>query len=218
MKNLILFTLLLIFFLPTSLKAQWKRETGFLIGIISPSYKQLSTDENPGQFFKLGVSESWTNKDKRVSFRPEIGINSEILSYNYGIGGLAAGVNYKGSIASFNGSLSTFIQYRTNKTVSIAIGPSGRYVFINKYHITRTPYYNSYEMGYDYHPVKEEQQGFDRKFINQPSIGIKTLILANQKGGKTSMGFVFDYQWKKAMEDYFFFHRTVEISFYLGLH
>lgn len=215
MKNFAIFTLLLLFFLPITLKAQWKRETGFSLGIISPNYDKSSLYYGePGVIFKVGTTQSWLRQNKKVSVRPEIGLSTEILSLDLTNGGKATNSTMKGNIISFNGELAVMAQFQVRSFTKICIGPSGKFLFTGITNVT-----TEFDGGILYPDTHthNEYKGFNRKFLNEPSLGIKVMLIQQNLNKKINMGAIFNYQWQKAEDDYFYFSRTAEISFYLGL-
>jgi len=222
MKNLILFSLLLIFFLPQSIKAQWKRETSFTIGIVLPNFPiDNQIDERIGSSTKLGFHQSWYKPENKVSFRPDAGINLERLAVdNIGYGGLGGGSSWKGSIVSINLELAALAQFQIAKGLFFAIGPSGKYLITNYENLTRSWWVHLQAGGV------EKTNEFNRKYFIKPSFGIKTLLLKSDLGKKISVGLSFEYQWRNYQEyreintydEIIQYSQTSEISLYLGLH
>jgi len=135
MKHIKFFTIILIFLLPTSLKAQWKRETSFTIGVIYPDYHNNYYHNGiTGVSTKLGFYQSWNKPENRFSFRPEVGIDLERLSVdNISSGGLGGGVDYKGTIWSINGELAFLAQIRIAKEIVFFFRPC-REISIYRYY------------------------------------------------------------------------------------
>lgn len=214
-----LFLLILIPLLPIRSFSQWKRENGFTLGVISPDYpKERFSDRVPGVMIKLGFAQSWYPPDKKISFRPEVGLNAEILSVDVSNGGLAAGNYYEGTIININGSLAALAQICTLGGTTLAFGPSCKYIITNIYQMTHSGYCNVQSICSGYTPEDIEYHGVSRKYLKKPSIGIRAMLIQKTLNEKLRMGLVFDYQWKNSEEDYFYFSRTMEISLYLGLH
>ncbi len=222
MKNLIFFTLLLIFFLPTSLEAQWKRETSFTIGVVLPNFpKDYQIDERIGISTKLGFNQSWYKPENKFSFRPDVGINLERLAVdNIGFGGLGGGSSWKGSILSINLELAALTQFQIAKGLFFAVGPSGTFLITNYENLTRSWWVHLQANGV------EETNEFNRKYFLKPSFGIKTLLLKSDLSKKISVGLSFEYQWRNyqeyqeinTYEEIIQYSQTSEISLYLGLH
>lgn len=222
MKNLILFTLLLIFFLPTSLKAQWKRETGFTIGVILPNHsKDYSSDEEIGYSTKIGLNQSWYKPENKFSFRPEVGINLERFAVdNIGYGGLGGGNFFEGAIWSINAEISVLTQYKITKGIFFAIGPSGTFLITNYENLS-----NSWWLMH--HPGGViETKGFNRKYFLNPAFGVKAMLMETNLCKKISVGLAFEYQWRNYEEyqeintydEIIQYSQTSEISLYFGIH
>lgn len=215
MKSLTSIAILLLFLLPTVLWAQWERGTGFSLGIISPDYpKGRFPSGDPGVIMKLGINQSWHQPDKKVSLRPEISLNTEIFSIDYSHGGKAAGGTHEGTIVAINCELAAMIQIRILPRTMLVFGPSGKFLLTD---ITDTEYTFDGGLLYPDIGISKEFNGFNREYLNKPSIGIKAMLIQQNLNEKINMGLVFDYQWKNAEEEYFYFSRTMEVSFYLEL-
>jgi hypothetical protein len=215
MKNQPIFTLMLLSVLPITLNAQWKRETGFTLGVISPDYdKSKFYYGNPGMIYKIGTFQSLFQQDKNVSVRPEIGLSTEILSLDLTNGGKATNLTMKGNIFSFNGEFAVMAQFQFLPATKICIGPSGKFMFIGLTNIT-----TEFDGGilYPNTHTRKDYKGFNRKFLNEHSLGIRVMLVQQNLNKKVNLGALFNYQWKKTEEDYFYFSRTAEISFYLCL-
>jgi hypothetical protein len=222
MKNQILFSFLLIFFLPTSLKAQWKGETGFTIGAILPNHsKNYSRDEEIGYSTKLGLNQSWYKPESKSSFRPEVGLNLERFAVdNIGFGGLGGGNSFEGAISSLNAEIAVLAQFRISKGIVFAVGPSGTFLITNYENLTNTWWFMQQSGG-----VIETNE-FNRKYFLKPSFGIKTLLLKTDLSKKISLGLSFQYQWRSYKEykeinnyeEIIQYSQTSEISLYLGIH
>jgi hypothetical protein len=214
MKNLTVFILLFILFLPMALHAQWKRETGFTVGITSPEYpKDFHYYEKIGISMKLGFAQSWYKPKPWFSLRPEVGFNIEILPitalYHGGLGG---GTTYDGTIVSIIGELATLAQIRITKRLTFAIGPAGKYLLTN---ITKMT--NSWFLMHENGVYKIN--GFNRRFLNKPSIGIKAMIIEKNLSEKVSLGLsVEHHRLNTDQEEMIDYSETTEVSFYLGLH
>ncbi|MFA5327355.1 MAG: hypothetical protein WC384_06155 [Prolixibacteraceae bacterium] len=215
MKKIAVCILLLLFSFQYSLKAQWKRESVFSFGITNPMYpKGFDNDLKVENFMKMGIFQSWYNPDTRFSFRLEIGVNAESVSVDLSSGGLAMQVYDKGTIVSFNAEASTLFQLRMFKKTSLAVGPAAKYLIGNISHMTHIFYPSSYLPGYE--PSTKRTDGFNRKYLNQPSVGVKAMLSKPILDRKINMGLIFDYQWRKSTDNIFQFAKTLEISFYLG--
>lgn len=221
MKTILLLFLILTV-LPFNLFSQWKRETGFTIGVVLPSQsKNYSYDEEIGLSTKLGFSQSWYKPESKFSFRPEVGINLERLAVdNIGFGGLGGGSSYKGSIWSINAELALLAQFHITKGLFFAVGPSGKYLVTNYEKLTNSWWLWQYGGG-----VKETKE-FNRKYFLKPSVGIKAMLLEMNLCKKISLGLSFEYLWRNYQEykeinsydEIFQYSQTSEVSFYLGLH
>lgn len=222
MKNLILFTLLVIFFLPTSLKAQWKRETGFTIGVVLPNFpKDDQIDERIGISTKFGFNQSWYKPENKFSFRPDVGINLERLAVeNISYGGLGGSSSWKGSILSINLELAGLAQFQIAKGLFFAFGPSGKYLITNYENLTRSWWFRPHASGV------EKTNKFNRKYFIKPSFGLKAMLMEMNLCKKISLGLSFEYQWRNykeyreinTYEEIIQYSQTSEISLYLGLH
>ena len=206
---------LLLLLIPGALFAQWKRETGFSVGITSPfNDKEKFSDESSEFMIKLGVTQSWNKPEQRVSFRPEIGLNMEIFPINYSHEGIAFAETHTGTIVALNGGLAAMAQVQILPRKILAIGPSGKFLLTD---LTKTVYtYDGLNSQPEVH-IHKEFKGFNREYLNKPSLGIKAMLIQQSLSGKVRMGIIFDYQWKFLKEEYFYFSRTMEISFYLEL-
>jgi hypothetical protein len=216
---LVLFLLVLV--LPISLFAQWKRETGFTIGIVVPNQsKNYSNDENIGLSTKLGFNQSWYQPEAKFSFRPEIGLNLARLTVNnIGYGGHAGGSSWKGSIWSMNAESAVLAQFQVTKGLFFAAGPVGGFLITNYENLTRSWWYLQQANGI------EETSEFSRKYFLKPSFGIKAMLMEMNLCKKISLGLSFEYLWRNYQEyqdintynEIFQYSQTSEISLYLGL-
>jgi len=221
MKTLLFLFLILTVF-PINLFAQWKRESGFTIGVVLPSQsKNYSSDTKIGVSTKLGFSQSWYKPESKFSFRPEVGINLERLAVdNIGWGGNAGGSSWKGSILSIDAELALLAQFRIKKGLFFAVGPTGGFLLANYENLTRSWWFMQQASGV------EETKEFNRKYFLKPSIGIKAMLLEMNLCKKISLGLSFEYLWRNYQEyneinsyDEIFQHsQTSEVSIYLGLH
>jgi len=217
---LVLFLLVLV--LPINLFSQWKRETGFTIGVVLPNQsKNYSSDTKIGVSAKLGFSQSWYKPESKFSFRPEVGINLERLAVdNIGWGGNAGGSSWKGSILSIDAELALLAQFRITKGLFFSVGPSGKYLITNYENLTRSWWFMQQASGV------EETKEFNRKYFLKPSIGIKAMLLEMNLCKKISLGLSFEYLWRNYQEykeinsydEIFQYSQTSEISLYLGIH
>ncbi len=195
--------------------AQWKRETGFSEGITSPVYNNKRYfDETPGVMAKLGFAQSWYAPDKKISLKPEVSLGMDIFLIDYTHGGKAAGGTHEGTIVAINGGLAAMAEIRILPRTSLAVGPSGKFLLTD---VTKTVYTYDGGMLYPGISVHKEFKGFNREYLSKPSLGVKAMLIQRNLNEKIRMGMIFDYQWKNSEEDYFYFSRTMEISFYLGL-
>lgn len=216
-----MFLILILTVLPIHLFAQWKRETGFTIGVVLPNQsKNYSYDGEIGLSTKLGLNQSWYKPDQKNTFRPEVGINLERISVdNIGFGGLAGGSSYKGSIWSMNAGAAALAQFQMIKGLFFAVGPSGKYLIANYENLTNSWWYMQQNGA-------AKTKEFNRKYFLKPSIGIKAMLLEMNMFKKISLGLSFEYQWRSykeyqeinTYEEIFQYSQTSEVSFYLGLH
>lgn len=222
MKYTLCILILATICLPISLKAQWKRETSFTIGVVIPNFpKDYQNDEKVGVSTKLGFNQSWYKSENKFSFRPDIGISLERLSVdNIGFGGLGGGSSWKGSILSINLELAALSQFQIAKGLNFAIGPSGKYLITNYENLTRSWWFMPRERGV------EKTNEFNRKYFIKPSFGLKAMIMKMNLCKKISLGLSFEYQWSNykeyreinTYEEIIQYSQTSEISLYLGLH
>ncbi len=216
MKQITILSFLFLFIFPTLLKAQWKSETGFTLGFIDPGYdKGFNGDRSLGPYMKLGIAQSWNNPDSRFSFRPEIGINAESVSVDMESGGIAVRISDSGTILSINGELAAMAQLRITKQFVFACGPAAKYLLTDKTYMVHKFLPNSSMT--DLPASEEKYDGFNRRYLNQPSLGIKALFFKRNLNEKIDFGMAVDCQWKKDSEEIFNFTKTVELSFYLGI-
>lgn len=222
MKNFAIFTVLLLFFLPMTLNAQWKRETGFSIGVVIPNFpKDYQNDEKVGVSTKLGFNQSWYKPENKFSFRPAIGINLERLAVdNIGFGGRGGSSSWKGSILSINLELAALVQFQIAKGLFFAVGPSGKYLITNYENLTRSWWFMPHSSGV------EKTNEFNRKYFIKPSFGLKAMIMEMNLCKKISLGLSLEYQWRNykeyreinTYEEIIQYSQTSGISLYLGLH
>jgi hypothetical protein len=213
MKNLILFTLLLIFFLPTSLKAQWERETGITIGNLIPNYPKGFYDDSIFKpSVKFSISQSWYKPDRPISVRPEVGLNLEYMAVSIGFGGLAGGNSYNGKIYSINGELALMTQIQLGGNITFSVGPAGKYL-ISDYANLKTKWWMQGTSG-----GESETKGFNRDYLYKPSLGFKAMLFDQKIKEKYCFGFSFERLWKGSTEDLINYTGTTEISLYFGFH
>lgn len=214
MKRFCLLFILTITLLPGSLMAQWKRETGFSLGITNPSYNKRSFSYGiPGVMLKAGTYQSCFQPDKRLMVRPEIGLSTEFFSFDYENGGKATHSAHKGNIIAFNGGMAVLAQLRIFPATTIGVGPSGKFLLTEIANASYT--FDGGTLWPDVHS-QSDTNGFSRKYLNKPSLGIKVLLIQKNLNGKINMGIIVDRQWKKEEEAYFHFSKTTEISIYIA--
>ena len=217
-----LFLFILLSALPISLSAQWKRETGFTIGLLLPNHsKNYSSDEEIGYSTKLGLNQSWYKPESKFSFRPEVGINLERFAVDHiGFGGLGGGSSYEGAIWSTNAEIAVLAQFKITKGIFFAVGHSGKFLITNYENLTRSWWFMQQASGV------EKTNEFNRKYFLKPSFGIKTILLKSDLGKKISVGLSFEYMWRNYQEyqeinnyeEILQYSQTSEISLYLGIH
>lgn len=212
---------LIVLLLPINLFAQWKRETGFIAGIIlakQPTDQLIDAELAPS--LKLGLSQSWLNPEKKFSLRPEIGIELERFSINNnGFGGRGGGSSSEGAIWSINAEIAVMAQIKITKGLSASIGPASKYLIKNYENSTRNWWYSQYS-------GVEETNEFNRKYFLKPAFGIKAMLLERNLCKKISLGLVFEQLWRNYQEylqinnfeEILQYSQTAEISVYLGLH
>jgi hypothetical protein len=223
--SLALFILFLFFSI--SLSAQWKRETGFTIGVIIPDHSlNHSVDGELVPSIKLGFNQSWYKPESKLSFRPAVGLDMERMAVdNVGFGGLGGGSFYKGSIWSINAELALLAQFHITKGLFFAVGPSGKYLVTNYENLTHSWWLKQQSGVANYEGVKETNE-FNRKYFLKPSFGVKTMLLKTNLCKKISLGLSFEYQWRSYKEyqeintydEIFQYSQTSEISLYFGIH
>lgn len=212
MKNFILL-IFAVLMLPLNSSAQWKRETGFGLGINQPIYPKTYYDEKIGASLKCGVYQSWFNPETKFTFRPMVGINLERLKIdNLARGGLGGGNTYEGTIWSINGELAALAQICIQKKLYFAVGPTGRYLFTNYTKMSMDWWQQGSGSG------GKETNGFNRKNLYQPAIGIKAMLVEKNIDKKISYGFSFENLWRNPEGDFINYSNTFEVTFYLGLH
>lgn len=221
MKTL-LFLLSILTVLPISLFAQYKRETGFTIGVIVPDRSlNHSVDAKLGSAIKFGFGQSWYKPEDKFSFRPEVGLNiSRLTVDNIGWGGNAGGSSWKGSISNLNAGVATLAQFKTAKGFDIAVGPAAGFLITNYENLTRSWWYAQQASGV------EKTNEFTRKYFLKPSFGIKAMLINRSLYKKISLGLSFEYFWRNYREyqeintydEIFQYSKTGEVSIYLGLH
>jgi len=216
MKLLLLLTVLFLTIFPVALKSQtaWKRETGFRFGLVLPKNPSDYYDSKINGAIKIGTYQSWAQPEKRFSFRPEIGVDIERLSIGLNAGGLGGGMEATGVIYSFNLEAACLAQLRILKNMVFAIGPSGKYLLTN-YTKVAEHYWMSYypnSFSNEYHV-----NGFNRKYLYEPSFGFKTMLFTKNLNGKNNLGFSFERLWfKNNQTTFIYYSETTELSFYLG--
>lgn len=224
MKTL-LFLLSILTVLPISLFAQYKRETGFTIGVIVPDRSlNHSVDAKLGSAIKFGFIQSWYKPENKFSFRPEIGINLDRIAIdNIGFGGLGGGSSWKGSIWSMNAESAVLAQFQVTKGLSFAVGPSGKYLIVNHENLTRSWWL---KQGAKQISGVEKTNEFTRKYFLKPSFGVKAMLTNRSLCKKISLGLSFEYlirnyreyQEINTYDEIFQYSKTGEVSIYLGLH
>lgn len=216
MKDLLLLVLLFLTIFPVAVKSQtaWKRETGFRFGLVLPKNPSDYYDSKIGGALKVGAYQSWTQPEKRFSFRPEIGMDIERLSIGLNAGGLGGGMEATGVIYSFNLEAACLAQFKLFKNMVFAIGPSGKYLLTNYTKLTE-----HYWMSYNPPPISTDYQinGFNRKYLYQPSFGFKAMLFTKNLNDKNYLGISFERLWFKNDQTTFLnYSETTELSFYVG--
>jgi hypothetical protein len=211
----IVFLILLGFFSPCiTTQAQWIREPALTLGIVKPNYDQSSFYyQTPGAMVKLGYYQTWFRPDKKISLRPEVGLNSNYFSFDYENGGKGAYSRHDGKIITFNCEAAVLAQLKIFPAISIAIGPSAQHLITELTNTIRI---------YDGHIIdpgvytENKTNGFSRFYLNKPSIGLKLMVLQKNLNNKIRIGMTFNYQKKKLEEKYFHFSSSREISVYVS--
>jgi len=226
MKTLLIL-FLLVSILPITLSAQWKRETGFTIGVVLPKHSiDHSIEAELGSSLKLGFNQSWYKPEQKSTFRPEVGINLERIAVdNIGFGGLGGGSSYKGSILSINAEIAALAQFHITKGLFFAFGPSGKYLVTNYENLTHSWWLKQQSGVANYEGVKEIKE-FNRKHFVKPSVGAKVILFKMDVCNKFSLGLSFEYLWRSYKEyqeinnidEILQYSQTSEISIYLRLH
>ena len=216
MKLLVLITVLFLTIFPVALKSQttWKRETGFRFGLVLPKTPSNYYDSKINGAIKIGAYQSWAQPEKRFSFRPEIGADIERLSIGLNAGGLGGGLNVTGVIYSFNMEAACLAQLRLLRNLVFAIGPSGKCLLMNYTKVTE-----HYWMKFNLPPISTNYQidGFNRKYLYEPSFGFTTMLFTKNLNGKNYLGFSFERLWfKNNQPTFIYYSETTELSFYLG--
>lgn len=210
--KVILFLFLLLSILPTSLSAQWKRETGITIGYAIPNYPKGFWEDKFKPSVKFGILQSWYNSGQSISFRPEVGLSLEYLPVNVRFGSLGAGGSYGGSIYSINGVLALMSQFQLWKKISFSIGPAGK-ILISDITNLNTSWYMWGTSG-----GKSEINGFNRDFLYKPAFGIKAMLFERNIREKFSLGLSVEHLWKGSTEDLINYTKISEVSLYFGFH
>jgi hypothetical protein len=208
--------LFFICIIPIVLKSQtaWKRETGFRFGLVLPKNPTDYYDSKIGGSLKIGTYQSWIQPEKRFSFRPEIGVDIERLSVDLNTGGLGGGMEATGVIYSFNLEFACLAQLKLIKNLVFAIGPSGKCLLTNF-----TKLNEDYWMSYNPPPTTSNHKinGFNRKYLYEPSFGFKTMLFTKNLNDKNNLGFSLERLWfKNDQSTFIYYSETTELSFYLG--
>lgn len=216
MKLLLPLIVIFLSIFPLTLKSQtaWKRETGFRFGLVLPKNPTDYYDSKIGGALKIGTYQSWTQPEKRFSFRPEIGADIERLSIGLDAGGHGGGMEATGVIYSFNLEFACLAQLKLFKNMVFAIGPSGKYLLTNF-----TKLNLDYWMSYNPPPTTSNHQinGFNRKYLYEPSIGFKTMMFKMNLNDKNNLGFSFERLWfKNDQTTFIYYSGTTELSVYFG--
>jgi len=221
MKTLLFLLSILIVF-PINLFGQWKRETGFSIGVIVPDHSlNHSVDAELESALKLGFSQSWYKPENKYCLRPEVGLSLARLKVdNIGWGGNAGGSSWKGSIWNINAGLAALAQFKTTKGYYIAVGPAAGFLITNYENLTSSWWFLQQASGV------EKTNEFNRKYFLKPSFGGKFMLINMTLNKKISLGLSLEYQWRNYKEyqeintydEIFQYSKTSEISLYLGLH
>jgi len=216
MKLLLLLPILFLTIFPGVLKSQtaWKRETGFRFGLVLPKNPSDYYDSKIGGAIKIGTYQSWAQPEKRFSFRPEIGMDIERLSIDLNLGGLGGGLVATGMIYSFNMEAACLAQLKLIKNLVFAIGPSGKCLLMNYTKVTE-----HYWMKFNLPPISTNYQidGFNRKYLYEPSFGFKTMLFTKNLNCRNNLGFSFERLWfKNNQTTFIYYSETTELSFYLG--
>lgn len=212
MKTLFILILFVLAW-PSDLFAQWKRESGFEIGIVLPDYTgTIQYDDKIGASLKLGAYQSWFKPESTFSFKPMAGISIERLQIdNLSRGGLGGGNNYNGAIWSINGEMAALAQIRIAKSLFFSIGPMGKYLLTDITKVTIGWWREGYGSG------ESETKGFNREYFYKPSMGIKAMLIEKNAGKRIFWGFSAEKLWKSSAENFIDFTKTTEVSLYIGL-
>lgn len=216
MKHLLLLTVLFSTIFPVALKSQtaWKRETGFRFGLVLPKTPSDYYDLKIGGALKIGTYQSWAQSEKRFSFRPEIGLDIERLSVGLNTGGLGGGMDATGVIYGFNLEFACLAQLKLIKNMVFAIGPTGKYLLTSYTKVTE-----HYWMSFYPNAFSNEFQinGFNRKYLYQPSFGFKAMLFTKNLNDKCNLGFSFERLWfKNNQTTFIYYSETTTFSLYLG--
>ncbi len=212
MKNFILL-IFIVFVLSTNSLAQWKRETGFELGINQPIYPKNYYDGKINGSLKCGAYQSWFNPETKFTFRPMVGLNLERLRIDYlSRGGLGGGNTFEGTIWSINGEIDALAQIRILKKLFFSVGPAGKFLLTNVSKLSTNWWQHGVGNG------GNEINGFNRENLHQPSIGIKIMLLDRNTDKKITYGFSFKNLWRSPADDFVDYSNSLEVSFYMGLH
>lgn len=194
---------------------QQVRETSFSIGINKNYYPndwRFYNEELP-YYLILNGSKSWYSDSQRISIRKEAGLNLQYAPIGITSGGMGASSKYEGGIASLFASVSLQPRLRISEALDFSAGPVAEMLIIG---------YN--KMDYEYYSMicdpptfgNGKINGFNRDYFNQPSFGIKAMLLHSNPDAKTSLGLTLSYLWTNSESSNFYAESYARFSFAIG--
>lgn len=194
---------------------QQVRETRFSVGISKNYYPKDCQiyDEKLPYYLILNGSKSWYSDSQRISIRKEAGLNLQYAPIGINSGGMGASSKYEGGIASLFANVSLQPRLRISGSLDFSAGPVAEVLIIG---------YNN--MDYEYYSMicdppifgNKKINGFNRDYFNQPSFGIKAMLLHSNPDAKTSLGLTLNYLWTSSESANFYAERYARLSIVIG--
>lgn len=216
MKQIIVFFALA--FLLTSVNGigQNVSETSFTLGINKAQSTSIENYYNlyssPPLFLNVGLSHSWYQTNKRVTFNKEIGMNLQYSNFDIGSGGLG-GQNYdQWKVLNWCTEATFQAQFRLDSLLSVGFGPAAECLIMG-YNELRGSYYRMFNP-----PIsgKYSHSGINRDLFNDLLWGVRFSILNSGVGKRATVRVNISYLWMKENHSNFYSSGLVKVGIAVG--
>jgi hypothetical protein len=205
----------ILFSISLSSFGQQVSETGFSIGVNSPTHydqDEFSVTYMPNNPI-FNVTKSWYNNEHWISLRKELGLNLQYLNVRYGIGNLERDNYFSGNMVSLFANGALMAHLRIDRKLVFSIGPEAEILLIEKNNLK-----NSYKTSFPNPPSSGTiiEKGFSRAYFSQPSYGIKARLFESNITQRITLCLAVSYLWTKRELSNFNASNYTRLSFYIG--